>query len=330
MKIKYFRFLYCVTKSCFIHFGEVKDTKMGETLTFLYLKSAMESAGQTEEEKKLFLCPNCVDYVVLGQIDKDVKAELEGLLEQVKVGTLVIPAEGYGYFPEKLKNVDEIVYLGKEGEVCGRQTKDGGRVSLRIEDHLERKAAGWKLSVRSMGAGNLAMLHMHETDDTEVSAGGEEKPVRTSVYDDCVMNVKSMDEKKRCRENAQPDEFGCALGCILYQDYDVCKYRNREEESEYLTGTLVLGSTDGSSDFALSEDERKKIRFWAADNHGESDWASLLPEEKGGPKRYCIATDMRNEAVAGICKGGMNRVPVLLQEGCGICCAGLMKYAEHK
>lgn len=332
MKIKYFRFLYCVTKSCFIHFGEVKDTKMGETVSFLYLRGAQECVNQKESEHMLFLCPDYVDYAVLGQVDGHVEAELRELLKHTKVGTLVVPAKEYDRFPEKMEGADEIVFVGNGEAMCGRQESGEKGTSVPFADCLERTAAGWKLSVRNQGEGALAMLHMHESDCAMESQNGPDGGTEHfPVYDDFVMNVKPVNKAKRCCQNASPDEFGCALGCVLHQDYDVCKYRKMEEKSGYLTGTLLLGSMESNSDFVFSEEERRKIRFFAADNREKTDWANLLMEqENDGPKRYYIGTEMSDEAVAAVCRSGINRIPVLLQEGCGICCAGLMKYAEDK
>ena len=333
MKTKYFRFLYTVTKLCFIHFGEVKDTKKDETTTFLYLKKALsnengrEAQGTEKAEKQVFLCPDHVDLAVLGSVDADVLAELENLLRYTKIETLVVPASAYGSVPEQMEGIKEILWLGGTEEIQGQQKQNQKGRTIQTADHLERTTAGWRILVKAWGKENLAMLHTHEATESRNN---------TIPYEDIVMSIKNLDEEKRCRRNACPDEFGCALGCVLHQDYDLCKYRNTEKPEDFFTGTLLLagpGKGEGKGTEVLEEAAgQNQIRFFAADFEDVKEWERLLPAAGSGqaePKRYYVGTGMKDEVIAAICRSGFQRVPVALQEGSGICCSGLMKYTEQ-
>lgn len=315
MNMKYFRFLYCVTGACFLHFGEIRDTKLEEAVSFLYLRRKLQQDGGQEGQQNLFLCPEYVDYAVLGLVDEAVEQELYALMKHTHIGTLVLPAKEADRFAGKTKGADRVVYVGGEESPCGRQEKDETGYTAWTADHLEWNAAGWKVSVRSQGERSLAMLHMYDAN----------VPFQ---YEDCIMNVKAMDAGKHCCREGRSDEFGCALGCVLHQDYDVCRYRNPETSMEYLTGALLLGESRRMG-FVVKDEEKDRIRFFAADNLG-TDWGGLLWKEEKGPKRYYIGSAMSDGAAAAVCRSGGSRIPVLLQEGCGICCAGLMKYAEPK
>ncbi len=350
MKMKYYRFLYSVTKSCFIHFGEVKDTQMDEKFAFLYLRGTEEPVDQTDSEHMLFLCPKYVDLVVLGRVDVQSEAVLKGLLARTKIRTLVIPAQGEIPVPEQITGVEQIVRLNSAESMGKTSNTDAENMSktsntdaenmnktdsldaamyqndacARSAECFEVKAAGWKFSVKCWTKGALAMFHMLDT------VTGQINP-----FDDCVMNVKEMDSEKRCSREEHPDGYGCALGCVLHQDHDVCKYRNPEKESPYLTGTMLVsgeGSINEQEALINGLEHGENFRFFAFENSGKSRWERMLPEAEEGkaePKRYYIGEKVSDEAVAKVCRSGLNRIPAVLREGRGICCSGLLKYAQE-
>lgn len=324
--MKYFRFLYWVAETCMIHLGEVKDTKLNETVTFLYLSSTKESENPAGSERSIFACPEEVDLAVLGSVDEGVLRILNVILEHTKIETLAIPAKDYGKFPAQIEGVGQIVWLGNAEEMKERQKEIPDGSKQKFADHLERKAAGWYISVKCWKDGTLTMLHMHEEND---SVEGQ------SRYEDCVMSVKELNGERRCSQNAHPDEYGCALGCVLHQDYDLCKYRKTGDESGCLTGTLLLAGAGNEKEQSsvIEEAKQKGVRFFAADFSEAKEWDALLPDEeteKSEPKRYYIGTRLSDSAIAKICRSGWNRIPTVLRNGKGICCSGLMKYAEEE
>lgn len=324
MKMRYFRFMYWVAETCMIHFGEVKDTKLNETITFLYLSSTKERETTIGSGHSVFVCPEQVDLAVLGTVDEGVLRGLSVILEHTKIETLAVPARSYEKIPAQIKGVGQIVWLGSAEEIQEQRKENPDGREETIENHLERTAAGWKISVKSWNDGTLSMLHMHEENDSE------EGQIR---YEDCVMNVKELSGEKRCSQNAHPDEYGCALGCVLHQDYDLCKYRKTGDKSGYLTGTLLLAGTgnDKERGMVIEESKQKGVRFFVTDFSEAEEWDALLPDEeteKPEPKRYYIGTRLSDSAIAEICRSGWNRIPTVLQNGKGICCSGLMKYAD--
>lgn len=323
MKMKYFRFLYGETGQCFLHFGELQDTTRDETYTFLYLRKVEKQVDQTVSERRLFLFPEQMDLVVLGSPDGESARILKKLLEGRRIGTLVLSEKADVADWENIAEIRETVKLG------------GGTF------HIE--SAGWKFLAKSFADGTVAMAH------------GLSANMAEGVFEDCVMSVKALREDLPCQKESSPDGYGCALGCALYQDYDVCKYRGGDTESGFRTGTLLFGGGENETDCAeLLRDVSAcigDIRFFGlaggcvsrkaanradmAIQEGVLRQIAVLREERAkeidtpiGFRRYLIGTEeLDNETVARLCGGGWYQRPILLREGEGVCCSGLLKYA---
>ncbi len=294
MEMKYFRFLYGETEGCFVHFGELKDTRTEEQYTFLYLRGMKRYAGSGRAGHALFLCPRGLDLVILGSADAHVKTVLQELLRKREIGTLLLPADA-GKIKAKWK-IREVRKLTCR-EIC--------RIT----------GAGWNFLIRADTAGSLELLH------------GLSPKEKQSTFSDCVMNVKALDPESRCCREAEPDGYGCALGCVLYQDYDVCRYW---DHYSYVTGTLLL---TGDEDTEAQEqwvraayDETGGVRFVGIAGGNDVRMRPLPPD---GYRRYYIGLgeELDDRTIAEISRDGWSRRPVILRDGQGICCSGLLKYA---
>ncbi len=310
--------MYAETRQCFLHFGELQDTTKGGTYTFLYLRKVERHADQTDSDCRLFLFPNHLDLVILGSADETSVRVLKELLEGRTVGMLILSERACPEDLEGLFGVKELVRLG------------GGTF------HTE--SLGWRFLAKSYGDGTVALAH-------GLPAGEQE-----DAFEDCVMSVKALREGLPCQKETSPDGYGCALGCALYQDYDVCKYREGEEQrSGFRTGTLLFGG--GEDEDACREFLREvradvgEIRFFGLASRYASE---TRPEVKGaasqiralregdgetpcvkpdGFRRYLIGTEeLDSGTVADISRDGWYHRPILLGEGEGICCSGLLKY----
>lgn len=321
MKMKYFRFLYGETEQCFVHLGEITDTFKNEHFTFLYLRGTDWHVDQKSSEHRLFLCPNHLDLVVLGKADAHAKKALRAILADATVGTLVIPEQAdVAEIQEKLTDV-RVVRLnsaeGMEREASGtwEVTDENCAASGGAVNSLRFHAVGWYFLLKAYTEDSIVMLHGLDTDAEQ--------------FDDCVMSVKTLNAKNRCKKEAEPDGYGCALGCTLHQDYDVCKYR--DAELSYVTGTLLLPPMEGAKIRERIESDMEaylaSIRFFGLS--GAQEEGSLrIPSSEC--KIYFIGTEseLGDKAIADICRGGLSHVPVVLKEGQGICCSGLLKYSE--
>ena len=324
MKMKYFRFLYGETGQCFLHFGELQDTTREGTYTFLYLRRVEKQVAQTASEHRLFLFPEQIDLVVLGSADKETGRILKKLLQGRKIGTLILSEQAADAGWEETEEIRETVRLG------------GGT--------FHSEAAGWHFLARSFADGTIAMAH------------GLPSGMSGDVFEDCVMSVKALREGLPCQKAASLDGYGCALGCALYQDYDVCKYRENGGKSGFRTGTLLFGGSEETADCAeLLRDVNACVgepRFFglagrpATNRSVEQKSGAIsesvlnqiavlrenLPKRKDvltGFRRYLIGTEeLDDETVAKLCGGGWYQRPILLREGEGICCSGLLKYSE--
>ena len=295
--------------SCFVHFGEVKDSRNGEHCTFLYLKGSGKSGKQASAGHVLFLCPKTVDFVILGSVDDDVMAAAQNILRDLEVGTVVLPPATPAEVWKSI-GAKNIIQLS-----CG----EGSTVSEK--DHLKLSAAGWGLWVQCCGENAVAMLHGL---DQEPEAGKS----LADVFEDCVMNVKVLDEGKRCCHEAEPDGYACALGCVYQQDHDACKFKRTDGSFPYPVGTLLLPETDGELAVGRWRNEAKEeleaVRFVAISQYD----GKKLPLPEDGRRYYLIGSteEMSDASVAAICRDGLNHRPVLLKDGEGICCSVMLKY----
>ena len=315
MKMKYFRFLFCETRSCFMHFGELNDTHMEERFSFLYLKGTEGLVDQIEEsEHTLFLCPQQVNLVVAARADVDTKGALQQLLERVAVDTLVVPEELLAEERELLPLISK-----KVANVIRLSAAEDDRSVCRI------LAAGWNFFLKCYEAGSVVMVH---------SVDG----ISENGFEDCVMSVKNMDAEKMCSRSDCPDGYGCALGCTLHQDYDVCRYRDAEGvtptgivmmSGERSTVSLDLVRKDWADQFGNPMDDFRFIGLpETVDDPLLEDELQQLPEARY--KRYFVGTEksVNDAAIAGICRGKWYHIPALIGQEQGICCAGLLKYKD--
>lgn len=337
MKMKYFRFLYGEAGQCFMHFGEVKDTLTGENFTFLYLRGTDGHVDQEKSGHTLFLCPKRLNLVVLGNSDAAAVAAMETILKEATVDTLVVSAavdiaDIRGMSPDT-----EIIRLGpSEGGCCNGMTSSDAQAAFEKERIDEEGSAytncyriigaGWNFTVKAYLEDSVTMIHNLNRNETE-----------KNPFEDCVMSVKMLDSGKRCKREPAPDSFGCALGCTLHQDYDVCKYQSGNTVGSYVTGTIILsGAETVKVKEALEKDMKARlgeVRFIVLPdgkgcNQQEEGSLQIMASEC---KRYFIGSEagLNDRAIADICRSGLYYVPVVLKEGRGICCSGLLKYAEN-
>lgn len=334
--MKYFRFLYGETGRCFIHFGEIRDTKTKEHFTFLYLRSANRHVKQTEAEHTLFLCPKKLNLVVMGSSDEASVEAMREVLADTSVDTLVYSVNSNSPILELASGVRKTVCLTDKGSEA-----DGGGQSCKIE------AAGWKIAVRCCGNGSLMMTYALAADanaadvntvDANAAAEIQTRSDRACLYNDCVMNVKIVSEDKRCCLEQEPDGYGCALGCSLHQDYDVCNFQ-RKDTRAYATGTVLIpeecGGLQCETLIRELKGELSKTRFLGLPTGIEPDTLRAITEALGQPegdayKCYFIGSgpELADETIAAVSRSSMYHIPLILQPGKALCCSGLLKYAE--
>ncbi len=336
-----------------MHFGELQDAAKGTAYTFLYLRKEKEHVGQTESDCRLFLFPRRLDLVVLGSTDAETLGVLAGLLENTEVDTLIVSAD-----------VASADFRGQELPAAGKTVRlEGGSYQTELGD--------WHFLVRAFAGGTVAVAY------------GLSADVQESGLEDCVMSIKELRAEALCRKELSPDGYGCALGCALYQDYDVCKYREKGGQAMSRTGTLLFGGgEDEASCRELLSEAREnigEIRFFGfapGRTSGDADgsasaalaagassgsasaalaagassgstlavpaagvsaqiaavkelFAEEADEQEKGFRRYFIGTEeLDDEAIAELGRGGWRQRSIVLQEGEGICCSGLLKYAQ--
>ncbi len=321
MKMKYFRFLYGETGQCFLHFGELQDGMKEETYSFLYLRRVEKHVEQRKSARRLFLFPGHVNLAILGSADEETFRVLKELLRDTEIDTLLVGDEKSAMWDE-LTGVKEIVRLAN--------------------GTYQTETAGWNFLIRSFADGTVALAH------------GLSSDAQDDRFEDCVMSVKALREGTPCQKEASPDGYGCALGCALYQDYDVCRYRGSDGRPAFGTGTLIFG---GSEDEETCRELLKKaqaklgeIRFLgltagqarmqaAVAEAVQAEYASASGKDSAGMencpdvsadglRRYLVGTeDLGDQAAAKLCRNGWNCRPVILRGGAGVCCSGLLKYS---
>lgn len=328
MNMKYFRFLYGVAAGCFMHFAELHDTLTEEHADLLYLCGSGSKSRKAESADSLFLYPEVLDLVVLGEWNKRTKNRLKELLAKARIKTLVIPemsresAKVYrrtaellrDNLGEEMQSVDIVISIGNEQY-----------------NSYETALCGWSFVVMGSGTDELMMIHAM-TDDG---------------FEDIVMNVKEIQEDSNCRRKASPDKFGCAFGCTLHRDYHECKYRKKLEQGiECRMGTVIMREKTGCEDGSKQKDtdllkklfqesgiEPDAIRFTGISGQA---WRKMCEAEAlaenepmAGTEYFIgISSEEEAEAIAELCRSGYDRIPVLLKEGQGICCSGFFKYRE--
>lgn len=301
MQMKYFRFLYGETRQCLVHFGELQDTKTDESFRFLYLRKVKKHVQQKESEHTLFLYPEHVNLVVLGRADAETINVLKEMLKGTKIDTLIIGAKCDIAKRELLPDAGEVISLSSET--------------------YQKEAAGWRFLMKSCADGSIAMAH------------GLIAETAKGMFNDCVMNVKALGEETQCQKETSPDGYGCALGCVLHRDYDVCKYHGTCEMPVYNTGTILFGGeADENSCKELLKEARQsigEIRFFGLGSE-TADSISQESKVQDGFRRYFVGaeSELNDKTIADICRCGWHQIPVVLKKGKGICCAGLLKYTE--
>lgn len=303
--MKYFRFLFEEINGCFMHFVELTESDAEERMRILYLKS-MENKEDLKKDSECFACPTHVDLVVLGQNDLRTRETWKRLSEHTEADLLVLAGEDSG---EDLK-AGEIIQLSESKPFWCWRKRD------------------WNTFLKTYENGSVVMMH-------GLDSGGEDR----RLIEDCVMSVKATNQCRRCHGSRQPDGYGCALGCVLHQDYDLCKYQGEGQQMGQLTGTVLLaGVTNGDSIRQFQADLEQqpwKMRFLALPKENQKTEISgnceiwNLPADNEH-KTYYISMEAEMEAVFAkqICEKGYYHIPVVLREEQGICCSGLMKYQE--
>ncbi len=338
--------------SCFVHFGEVKDSMNGEHCTFLYLKGSSGSAKLSSAGHVLFLCPKTVDFVILGSVDNDVMAAARSILRDVEIGTVVLPPAtpeemweslGAGHIIQLLYSSEAVVpvtqaegtasvsdtYAEDGDSVPGMQAEENvpapeRDVAAGVEkDCLNISAAGWGFRIQCCGENAIAMLHGPER---RTEAG----KALADVFEDCVMNVKVLDEGKRCCHEAEPDGYACALGCVYQEDYDACRFKRTDGSFPYPVGAILLPEAGGELAVGRWRNEAKEeleaVRFAAVSRYDEEE----LPLAGDGRRYYLIGSseELNDASVGAACRSGLRQDLVLLKDGEGICCSGMLKYCD--
>ena len=338
MKMKYFRFLFEEIGRCFVHFGELKDTNTDEHFTFLYLRGAEEGAGKRKVERSLFLCPEYVDLVVLGCGSEQTESVLKNFLRDMRIGVLVTPSKTRVMEDGLSDRVKQMIVLEQLDGMEYRQ-----------------ESAGWQFYVKRCKEDTALMMHGLKA---ETYRGRDGKA--SAVFSDCVMSVKTLDESRLCCNDCAPDAYGCALGCVLHQDYDVCKYQMQSKDQDSLAGdSQITGTKVGDPESAeernvvpyrtaslllpevLEQDELEYVenevlkcfggvRFFGMPNSRDGGFqlGGKLFDTEFGFKQYFVglSEEFDDKTIAQICRSGMQKVPVVLQEGKGLCCSGLLRY----
>ncbi len=298
MKMKYFRLMYGEAGAFLVHLGEVTDTKEQKQFTFLYVRTVEKPVRQSDSGHALFLCPKHIDLAVLDVPGEQLEQVFElPELQQTQVDTLVIAAAA----EEERQKVSV--------------TKAAVQRTMVVAQSFQYAKAGWNVVVRRSVSGRLSVAHGLSEDEAV-------------QFDDCVMHVKVLDSDSRCMREAHPDSYGCALGCVLHRDYDVCRFRNDCSASVWPNGTLIL-SGDESFDTVCRElgVGQENVRFCVLPSEGQKIGCRT---EETRVKRYYIGSERETDAavIAEIAKSGIEQIPVMVGEAKGLCCSGFFKYAE--
>jgi hypothetical protein len=165
------------------------------------------------------------------------------------------------------------------------------------------------------------------------------------------MSVKTVCEGKRCLYQEKPDGYGCALGCALHQDSDICRYQRSGSGLPYVTGSVLLPEiTDQAAMDRLMgvlQEKLSGVRFFGLPEQAGSSIVQKIvaiqksePEEASAPeaaqgrptcKRYFIgaASELKDATIASISRGEPDHIPVILGNGQSICCSGFLKYSPE-
>lgn len=309
MEMRYYRFLYGAGEECFVHFGELQDTRTQESFTFLYLKGTKRRVGQGVSACRPFLYPGHIDLVITGSADQCVLQALDGFLRDTWVDTLVLNAKCRFAYEKLLPGIREIITLS--------------------EETFQTDRAGWSFAARPCADGSVTMAY--------ALAEGTGR----NEFGDCVMSVKPLREEAWCRKAAAPDGYGCALGCALHRDFDVCKYRGGRKKPVFCTGTLLPGDDESAEGvremLALAHIDEKELRFLVL----PATAVGGLPEKslRQDPERYDMRTDgfrryligteeLDDRRIADVCREGWYLRPVILRKGEAVCCSGFLKYVK--
>lgn len=315
MEMKYFRFLYGAAERCLVHYGELQDTKKGETFAFLYLRGTNRQVKQENSCHGPFLFPKHMNLVVLGNTDQGVREVFQKISRDMEIETLIADAQ-FEFTDENSE--------GKGSAPVIRRT-----VRLSGEPYVT-EAAGWKFRIRPCEKGSLALIHGLSADTDR------------DLFEDCVMGVKALKCDSRCGSESSPDGYGCALGCALHQDFDVCKYRGEGKVPEFRTGTLLFGGGESRDEqrglLELALADVGEPRFFGLTESTEIAQDQSVPQDQNekeqsvnqeGFRRYFIGTEeLKDETVAEICRKGWYSRPVVLTKGEAVCCSGLLKYTR--
>lgn len=299
MSMKYYRFLFQGMNGCFANYGELTDAETGEQMTFLYLNRTEKAAIQADENIE-FVCPGYIDLVVLGCSDPVVWEVWKRLGERTKAGALV--------------------YAGNDSG-AGLHAAQVLQLSKQRSDWCCQKI-GWKIFLKTYDAESVVMMYGLDTDGARI--------------EDCVMNVKALKQHRRCHAQQKPDGYGCALGCVLHQDYDVCKYQEEGQMPGQLTGTVLLaGSMQHEVMEQLWNDLEKqpwKLRFLALPKYTQKQVLSAAKLQNTladrDYKTYYISMDADTDAAFAekISERGFNHSLIAVRKEQGLCCSGLVKY----
>lgn len=300
MEMKYFRFLYGEIGSFMVHFGEITDTRTEQHFAFLYVRTVEKPVEQNKTEHTLFLCPKQVDMVVFDVPEEEAEEALAALEQKgVKIGTFVVSGTIGGKMREMLAG------------------KSAVQTVVSVADTYQAECAGWQIWVRQTSDKRLALAH---------NLAGHER----RLFDDCVMSVKAVGRGCRCRSEEKPDTYGCALGCTLDRDYDICKYSRKNASGSWPAGTMILSGTECDETLWRGAGiEKEGIRFFVLPPESKQ---SFRPdgENEASYKRYYIGagSEIGDRTISDIVRSGYGSVPVVLGAKRGLCCSGLFKYTE--
>lgn len=98
---------------------------------------------------------------------------------------------------------------------------------------------------------------------------------------DCVLNAIVIDTDDMCHADIQGDEGRCSMKCMLYKDYDTCKYHRNPNSMVLRLGVLFLGNIRLNDYISLISQRysivNEQIRAFTLPNAGNiNNWSSEL------------------------------------------------------
>lgn len=235
MDVKHYRFLYGEMDGCFMHFGEIHDTKMRKELTFIYLREIDRHVNQEESDHTPFLFPERIDLIILGNVNISVREALRVILSQARADTLVVPDgindAGFDFVPPET-------------------------ITLCLSvDEPERAyrfcAAGWKIFAKSYERGTVVFAHGLSCTGTDTSVAslydlGNSMP--GDVFKACEMQIELFDRSELQIRDLRAGSCGiqidegerkyCPNGGRKDLEDTVCTGENLE--APYKIGTVAL------------------------------------------------------------------------------------------